>query len=118
MSQNTLYLKYRPKTLDEIIGQEEIVKVLKNSIKQGNLAHAYLFTGTRGTGKTTTARAFAKELGIHKDDILELDAASNRKLEDIQSLNETTYTLPFFSKYKMYILDEVHIIINPKNYFL
>jgi len=115
MSQNTLYLKYRPKKLDEIIGKEEIVKVLKNSIKQGNLAHAYLFTGTRGTGKTTTARAFAKELGIHKDDILELDAASNRKLEDIQSLNETTYTLPFFSKYKMYILDEVHMLTKEAN---
>lgn len=107
---NTLYLKYRPQTLGEIIGQEEIVNVLKNSIAKENISHAYLLTGTRGTGKTTTARAFAKELGIHKDDILELDAASNNGVEEIRAITEGVYTLPFFSKYKMYILDEAHMI--------
>lgn len=119
MSQNTLYLKYRPQTLDEIVGQEEVVKVLKNSIKNDNLSHAYLFTGTRGTGKTTTARAFAKELGIHKDDILELDAASNRGIEEVKAITDSVYTLPFFSKYKMYILDEVHMFtVHAANAFL
>lgn len=106
----TLYLKYRPQSLGEIVGQEELVKVLQNSAKTGNIAHAYLFSGGRGTGKTTTARAFAKELGIHKDDILELDAASNNGVEEIKSLSESVHTLPYFSNYKMYILDEAHML--------
>lgn len=110
MNERTLYLKYRPQTLDEIIGQEEVVKVLKNSIKNDKLSHAYLFTGSRGTGKTTTARAFAKELGVHKDDILELDAASNNGVEEMKAITESVYTLPYFSKYKMYILDEAHML--------
>jgi len=107
---NTLYLKYRPQTLDEIVGQEELVKVLKNGAQTGNISHAYLFSGGRGTGKTTTARAFAKELGIHKDDILELDAASNNGVDEIKAITDSVYTLPYFSKYKMYILDEAHML--------
>jgi DNA polymerase-3 subunit gamma/tau len=107
---NTLYLKYRPQTLEEIVGQEELVKVLKNGAKTGNISHAYLFSGGRGTGKTTTARAFAKELGIHKEDILELDAASNNGVEEIKSITESAFTLPYFSKHKMYILDEAHML--------
>lgn len=110
MNQKTLYLKYRPTSLDEIVGQKELVDVLKNGAKTGNIAHAYLFSGGRGTGKTTTARAFAKELEIHKDDILELDAASNNGVEEIKSLTESVHTLPYFSKYKMYILDEAHML--------
>lgn len=110
MNSKTLYLKYRPQSLDEIVGQNELVQVLKNSAKTSNISHAYLLTGSRGTGKTTTARAFAKELGIAKDDILELDAASNNGVEEIKSLTETVYTLPYFSKYKMYILDEAHML--------
>lgn len=110
MQSNTLYLKYRPQSLEEIVGQEELVKVLQNSAKTGNVAHAYLFSGGRGTGKTTTARAFAKELGIHKEDILELDAASNNGVQEIKDLGESVHTLPYFSKYKMYILDEAHML--------
>ncbi len=110
MNSKTLYLKYRPQSLEEIVGQEELIKVLKNSAENGNIAHAYLFSGGRGTGKTTTARAFAKELGIHKDDILELDAASNNGVEEIKNITESVHTLPYFSKYKMYILDEAHML--------
>ncbi len=107
---NTLYLKYRPQSLSEIVGQEELVKVLQNGAKTGNITHAYLFSGGRGTGKTTTARAFAKELGIHKDDILELDAASNNGVDEIEEITKSVYILPYFSKYKMYIMDEVHML--------
>jgi DNA polymerase-3 subunit gamma/tau len=110
MNHNTLYLKYRPQSLDEIVGQKELVDVLKNSAKTGNISHAYLFSGGRGTGKTTTARAFAKELNIAKDDILELDAASNNGVEEIKNITESVHTLPYFSKYKMYILDEAHML--------
>lgn len=110
MSSKTLYLKYRPQSLDEIVGQEELVIVLKNSINTGNFSHAYLFSGGRGTGKTTTARAFAKELAIHKEDILELDAASNNGVEEIKNITESVYTLPYFSDYRMYILDEAHML--------
>ncbi len=110
MNQKTLYLKYRPQTLDEIIGQEELVKVLKNSIANNNISHAYLFSGGRGTGKTTAARAFAKELGIHKEDVLELDAASNNGIDNMRDLNSSANTLPYHSKYKMYILDEAHML--------
>jgi DNA polymerase-3 subunit gamma/tau len=110
MSSKTLYLKYRPQTLEEIVGQEELVKVLTQSAKTDSISHAYLFSGGRGTGKTTTARAFAKELGIHKDDILELDAASNNGVDEIKAISDSVHTLPYFSKYKMYILDEVHML--------
>jgi DNA polymerase-3 subunit gamma/tau len=110
MNQKTLYLKYRPGSLDEIVGQEELVKVLKNSVATNNISHAYLFSGGRGTGKTTTARAFAKELNIHKDDILELDAASNNGVDEIKNITESVHTLPYFSNYKMYILDEAHML--------
>ncbi len=109
MTSNTLYLKYRPASLEEIVGQEELVNVLKNSVEKDSVSHAYLFSGGRGTGKTTTARAFAKALGIHKDDILELDAASNNGVEEVRNIIESANTLPYFSKYKMYIFDEVHM---------
>ncbi len=109
MNHKTLYLKYRPQTLSEVVGQEELVGVLENVVKKDSPAHAYLFCGGRGTGKTTTARAFAKALNIAQDDIIELDAASNNGVDEVRSLSESVNTLPYSSKYKMYILDEVHM---------
>ncbi len=110
MSETALYRKYRPKNFNEVFGQENIVKVLESSIKLGNIAHAYIFSGSRGTGKTTIARIFAKEIGTSPNDIVEIDAASNTGVDDIRALNESVSTLPFESKYKVYILDEAHML--------
>ena len=105
-----LYRKYRPENFEEVIGQEHIVKVLKNAIAGGSVAHAYLLTGSRGTGKTTVARIIARELGTSNNDIYEMDAASNRGIDNIRELREGVSTLPFESKYKVYIIDEVHML--------
>lgn len=105
-----LYRKYRPKGFDEVLGQDHIVKVLENSIKTGNIAHAYLFSGTRGTGKTSIARIFARAIGCSERDLYEIDAASNRGIDDIRELREGVRTLPFESPYKVYIVDEVHML--------
>ena len=104
-----LYRKYRPSTFDEVLGQEHIVKVLEKSISDEAPAHAYLFVGSRGTGKTTFARIFANTLGVNANDILEIDAASNRGIDDVRELRDGVRVLPFDSKYKVYILDEVHM---------
>ncbi|MEI8123700.1 MAG: DNA polymerase III subunit gamma/tau [bacterium] len=105
-----LYRKYRPQKFSEVLGQDHIVKVLESSIKLGNIAHAYIFSGTRGTGKTSVARIFAKEIGTSQNDITEIDAASNTGVDDIRALNESVNTLPFESEYKVYILDEAHML--------
>ncbi len=105
-----LYRKYRPHTFADVVGQDHIVKVLEASVASGDISHAYLFAGTRGTGKTSVARIFAKAIGTTPNDILEIDAASNNLVEDMRSLNESVHTLPFESKYKVYILDEVHML--------
>ena len=105
-----LYRKYRPKSFKEVIGQDEIVDVLEGSIKEGNIAHAYLFCGSRGTGKTTLARILAKAIGTSPNDLYEIDAASRNSVDEIRALNESVNTLPFDSKYKVYILDEVHML--------
>ncbi len=105
-----LYRKYRPQSFKEVIGQDEIVKVLEGSIKQGNIAHAYLFSGSRGTGKTTLARILAKAIGTSSNDLYEIDAASRNSVDEIRALNESVNTMPFDSKYKVYILDEVHML--------
>ena len=107
---SSLYRTYRPANFDEVIGQEHVVSVLKDSIKSGKIAHAYLFCGGRGTGKTSVARIFAKELGTTDKDLYEIDAASNTSVDDIRNLNESVHTLPFDSTYKVYILDEVHML--------
>ena len=105
-----LYRKYRPQAWDEVLGQDHIVKVLESSTKNNKVSHAYLFVGSRGTGKTSVARIFAKEIGVSANDIYEIDAASNRGIEDIKTLRDGARVLPFDSKYKIYIIDEVHML--------
>ncbi|HNW71876.1 MAG TPA: DNA polymerase III subunit gamma/tau [Candidatus Paceibacterota bacterium] len=105
-----LYRKYRPQTFNEVLGQDQVVKVLESSIKGDKVSHAYLFIGSRGTGKTSVARIFAKEIGVSQNDIYEIDAASNRKIDDIKELRDGVNVLPFDSKYKIYIIDEVHML--------
>ena len=106
----SLYRKYRPAQFADVVGQNHIVDVLQESIKQGNISHAYLFCGSRGTGKTSVARIFAKALGTTLNDLYEIDAASNTSVDDIRELSEAVNTVPLESKYKVYILDEVHML--------
>lgn len=108
--ETTLYRKHRPMEFEDVIGQDHVVKTLQSSLKEGSFAHAYLFAGGRGTGKTSIARIFAKELGTSSNDLYEIDAASNRGIDDIRELRESVRTLPFDSKYKVYIIDEVHML--------
>ena len=110
MSHIALYRKYRPETFDQVLGQDSIVHSLKSAIASGNVSHAYLFAGSRGTGKTSIARIFARELGTTPSDIYEIDAASNNGVDEIRELRDGVSTLPFDSKYKVYILDEVHML--------
>jgi DNA polymerase-3 subunit gamma/tau len=105
-----LYRKYRPSDWDQVLGQEHIVSVLTQSIANASFAHAYLFTGSRGTGKTSVARIFARALGTNPEDVIEIDAASNRGIDDIRALREAVRTFPFSSPYKVYIIDEVHML--------
>lgn len=107
---DVLYRKYRPAKFSDVVGQDHVVKVLESESISGEISHAYLFAGTRGTGKTSVARIFANSIGTSKNDIYEIDAASNTSVDDIRSLNESVFTLPFESKYKVYILDEVHML--------
>ena len=126
-----LYRKYRPQTLEQVVGQEHINKALANAIAMDKISHAYLFTGPRGTGKTSTARIFAKSLNCVNGptinpcgecencrditnsvpmDVIEIDAASNRKVEDAQNILEKVMYAPVNSRYKIYIIDEVHML--------
>ncbi|WP_375793239.1 DNA polymerase III subunit gamma/tau [Chlamydia sp. 12-01] len=124
--------RYRPQTFSEILGQDAVVTVLKNALQFQRVAHAYLFSGIRGTGKTTLARIFAKALNckeltadnepcnhccICKEissgislDVIEIDGASHRGIEDIRQINETVLFTPAKSQYKIYIIDEVHML--------
>lgn len=125
-----LYREFRPRNFDEMIGQEFIVKTLKNQIKTDRLTHAYLFCGPRGTGKTSTAKIFAKAVNCThthdgnpcemcaecvalteaNTDIVEIDAASNNRVEEIRDLREKVAFPPMIGKYKVYIIDEVHML--------
>ena len=105
-----LYRKYRPQTFAEVRDQDHIVSVLEGALKKKSIPHAILFSGGRGTGKTTLARIFAKALETSAVDLYEIDAASNRGIDDIRELKEAVHTLPFESTYKVYIIDEVHML--------
>lgn len=106
----TLYREYRPKSFSEVRGQEHVVETLKASVKNKRIAHAYLFAGSRGTGKTSIARILAKELGVSDKDMYEMDAASNRGIDEIRMLREGVHAMPFESPYKFYIIDEAHML--------
>src|ERR1044071_5054804 len=123
--------KWRPQTFDDVVGQDHVVRTLKNAITRGRIAHAYLFVGPRGTGKTSTARIFAKALnctdgpkadfdpndpackaiaeGSHLD-VIEIDGASNNGVEQVRDLRETVRYAPAQGKFKIYIIDEVHML--------
>ncbi len=105
-----LYRKYRPQNFSEVKDQNHIITVLEGAIKKGEIPHALLFSGTRGTGKTTLARIFAKAIGTSDLDMYEIDAASNRGIDDVRELKEAVHTLPYESKQKVYIIDEVHML--------
>jgi DNA polymerase-3 subunit gamma/tau len=123
--------KYRPQTFDDLVGQEHVVRTLKNAVEQNRLAHAYLFVGPRGIGKTSSARILAKALNCEKGptispcgvcdscreiaagnslDVLELDAASNRGIDDVRELRDNVRYAPTRGRYKIYIIDEVHML--------
>lgn len=131
MSYLALYRKYRPRTFDEVVGQEHIVRTLQNQIKTGRISHAYLFTGSRGTGKTTIAKIFARAVNCTDPtngsacmsceackqiedggsiNIIELDAASHNGVDNIREINEEVKYTPAVGKYKVYIIDEVHML--------
>lgn len=129
-----LYRQYRPTTFAEIIGQDHITSILTQQVLKDAIAHAYLFQGPRGTGKTTTARVFAKRINCSTStttescgtcascvalqdhralDVIEIDAASNRGIDDIRALRDTATLAPTLGKYKVYIIDEVHQLSGP-----
>lgn len=129
MDYKVLYRKYRPQDFDSVIGQEYTTKLLKNSIVEGKISHAYIFTGPRGTGKTSTAKIFAKAINCNNNnsgnpcnkcdvcnninenpDIIEIDAASNNGVDDIRELIENSRLTPSMSKFKVYIIDEFHML--------
>lgn len=131
MAYMALYRKWRPRVFEDVVGQEHITQTLKNQIKNNNIAHAYLFCGTRGTGKTSTAKIFARAVncmtpidlnpcnqceictGIQSEtmmDVIEIDAASNNGVDDIRELRENVKYPPTKGRYKVYIIDEVHML--------
>ena len=132
MAYISLYRKYRPKKFADVIGQDVIIKILKNSISNNKIGHAYIFSGPRGTGKTSTAKIFAKAVNCknpidgdvcenceickinseNEIDIVEIDAASNNGIDEIREIKNSIKLLPAELKYKVYIVDEVHMLSN------
>ena len=113
----SLYRKYRPLKLSDVVGQPQVVDPLESAIKEGKISHAYIFMGPRGTGKTSVARIFAHEINnfeykLEDDytDIIEIDGASNRGIDDIREIREKAMIKPTRGKYKVYIIDEVHML--------
>lgn len=128
-----IYRKYRPQRFDDVIGQDDLVRVLKNQVETGRLSHAYIFSGTRGTGKTSCAKILARAVNCLNPqngnpcnecpncraileertmDVVEMDAASNRRIDDIRDLRDKVVFAPTVIKYKVYIIDEAHMITN------
>jgi DNA polymerase-3 subunit gamma/tau len=105
-----IYRKYRPKNFGDVLGQDHIVSLLKAAVGDSKFSHAYLFSGPRGTGKTSVARILSNEIGCHEYDRLEMDAASSRGIDEIRSLREGVHTSPMRGDFKVYIIDEVHML--------
>ena len=115
MSYTVLSRKWRPKTFEDVVGQSHITKILKNSIEQNKVSHAYLFSGPRGVGKTTIARIMSCNLNNVNTiedsiDIIELDGASNRGIDEIREIKESVRYAPAEGKYKVFIIDESHML--------
>ena len=130
MSYISLYRKYRPKTFSDVVGQEVVIKILENSIITGKIGHAYIFSGPRGTGKTSIAKIFSKAVNCLENktgdlcekcsvclsdfddeiDIVEIDAASNNGVDEIREIRNNVKLAPNHLKYKVYIIDEVHML--------
>ncbi len=110
MEEIALYRKYRPQKFSDVLGQDHIIKVLEGSVRLKRISHAYLFTGARGTGKTSIARIFAREIGCQEEDLYEIDAASNRGIDEIREIKKAVSTTPFRSPFKVYIIDECHML--------
>ena len=131
MSAEVWYRKWRPRAFADLAGQDAVVRTLTNAVKSGKFAHAYLFSGPRGTGKTTAARIFAKALNCERGpapdpcgecercraidagndvDVIEIDAASNTSVENVRDLREQVAYVPMNARFKVYIIDEVHML--------
>ena len=110
MSKLALYRKYRPQKFEEVLGQDHITETLKNAVESGRVSHAYLFSGPRGTGKTSVARILAKEAGCSDVDLMEIDAASSRGIDEIRALRDGVRFSPMRGDIKVYIIDEVHML--------
>ena len=134
MASQVFYRKWRPQTLAEVVGQEPVTRTLARALQTGRVAHAYLFCGPRGTGKTSTARILAKAINCLESkngepcnacamcqavnegralDLMEIDGASNRNLDDVRDLREKVNFAPNSARYKVYIIDEVHMLTPP-----
>lgn len=134
MTSQVFYRKWRPQTFAEVVGQEHVTTTLLNALRTGRVAHAYLFCGPRGTGKTSTGRILAKAVNCLQSgdgepcnacalcqavaegraiDVIEVDAASNRGIDEIRDLREKARFAPNMARYKVYIIDEVHMLTEP-----
>ena len=130
-AETSLYRRHRPKTFDEVVGQEHVVRTLRNAVERDRVHHAYLFVGSRGTGKTSKAKILARCLNCEQGptatpcgkcescvgiaagsslDVIEMDAASNRSVDDIRDLRDRVGYMPASGKWKVYIIDEAHML--------